>query len=375
MQRPSSPGPTFTLGNRPVPYFRALGALGLAAATAVSLTAAARGGAAGLGFQALLVGVGALTFLGLAMAEKVAAGRETLVYYHHEIAILLVIALVSWAAGRPVLAHLDASALGLGAFLAFGRVGCFCAGCCHGRPARAGCVYGQAHVREGFPAHLAGRTLIPVQLAEAAFAACLVGAGFAVVGEPAGRALGLYVTGYALARFALEGLRGDDGRPFWHGLSAARWTSLAVVASMAALAAVGALSGFTEHLLALVLLAAAAIWVARRAAPERWRPLDPRQVARLRRSAPSLAGSGPPRVVELGAGVRMSAGRTDGVEHVTLSRAGETLEDADAASLAILVAEPSGAADVECVAGVAGTFHVLLRGPTPRAHRTGASGR
>ena len=31
--------------------------------------------------------------------------------------------------------YLDATALGLGAFLACGRVGCTLAGCCHGRPA------------------------------------------------------------------------------------------------------------------------------------------------------------------------------------------------------------------------------------------------
>ena len=36
-----------------------------------------------------------------------------------------------------VAAGLDAAVLGIGAFLAFGRIGCLNAGCCHGRPARA----------------------------------------------------------------------------------------------------------------------------------------------------------------------------------------------------------------------------------------------
>jgi hypothetical protein len=373
MQPLRSPPPVLTLRRRTTLSFHALGALGLVAATSVSLLVAAASGLAP-GFQAGIVVVGVLTFLVLAMATKILAGRETLVYYHHEIAILAVTALICWATGRPVLAHLDATALGLGAFLVFGRVGCLCAGCCHGRPARGGCVYGEEHVRTGFPAHLAGRPLLPVQLIEASLVAGIVAVGLAMVGDPPGRAFAWYVTCYALVRFWLEGLRGDALRPFWRGLSAARWTSLAVVAVMTGLATAGALPGAREHVAALLILCAGAAWAASRAAPERWRPVDPRQVALLQRGDGVLlrASQGAPRVTDVGARVRLSAGRTEELLHFTLSRAGGALSDDDAASLAILIAERHGSAAVECLTGVAGTFHVVLRRPAVTSTRSAA---
>ena len=98
------------------------------------------------------------TFCLLAMTMKVVIGREALIYYHHEIAVLSVTAGLVALTGAPVLDHLDATALGLGTFLAFGRVGCLFSGCCHGRPARAGVRYGAAHP---VPRYLLGRRAVP----------------------------------------------------------------------------------------------------------------------------------------------------------------------------------------------------------------------
>src|SRR5262249_33355556 len=149
---------------------------------------------------------------------KVLLGREALIYYHHEIAVLAVTALAAWALGAPVAAHLDAQALGLGAFLAFGRLGCLCAGCCHGRPARrGGVVYGAAPEAGGVAAPRRGVPLVPVQAIEAAAVCALVVVAALASARP-GAAFALYVSGYAVIRFALETQRGDACRPYRHGL-------------------------------------------------------------------------------------------------------------------------------------------------------------
>ena len=41
----------------------------------------------------------------------------------------------------PVLSYLDVTVLSLGLFLAWGRLGCLMAGCCHGRPQNWGVRY------------------------------------------------------------------------------------------------------------------------------------------------------------------------------------------------------------------------------------------
>src|SRR5688572_5004142 len=106
------------IAGRELPAFRTCGWIGFAAGCAVA-------------FGAALVATAVATFLAVAMATKILAGRELLVYYHHEIAVLTAVGLAAWASGAPVLPHLDAMALAVGAFLVFGRIGCLLAGCCH----------------------------------------------------------------------------------------------------------------------------------------------------------------------------------------------------------------------------------------------------
>jgi cysteine sulfinate desulfinase/cysteine desulfurase-like protein len=89
-----------------------LGACGLVAAIAVAGgVCVARG--LSLETQAALVAVAVATFLALAMATKIMLGREALIYYHHEIAVLSISALGAWALGAPVAAALDVQALGI----------------------------------------------------------------------------------------------------------------------------------------------------------------------------------------------------------------------------------------------------------------------
>ena len=116
-------------------------------------------------------------------------------------------------------------------FHAFGRVGCFLNGCCHGIVSER---FGVA-----FP-HAAGSAsgvpYLPVQLFEAAGNAVLflALAHFSARCAGQGRALRAYLAAYAVMRFALEFLRGDAVRGVWWGLSTSQWISLGVLAVLCA---------------------------------------------------------------------------------------------------------------------------------------------
>jgi hypothetical protein len=181
------------------------------------------------------------TFFAVALAQLAITGRERLVYYHHEIAVLAVAGAVAAALQQPVLTHLDATAIGLGAFLAFGRAGCFLVGCCHGRPHRRGVRYEARHCHTGRSPALVGVRLFPLQLLEAALVALIVAAGasLALAGATPGSAFTWYVAMYAVVRFFLELARGDADRPYWRGFSQPQWLSLACAAAVAAAAAAG----------------------------------------------------------------------------------------------------------------------------------------
>src|SRR5262249_1709975 len=96
------------------------------------------------------------TFLGVITATKILVGEERIIYYHHEIGIVLISTVFLWAAQRPLLPYLDIVILGIGTFLACGRIGCLLVGCCHGRPWRWGVRYGAEHADAGFPPYLVG---------------------------------------------------------------------------------------------------------------------------------------------------------------------------------------------------------------------------
>ena len=68
-------------------------------------------------------------------------GEERIIYYRHEIAVMVVAALLLWLLRQPLLPYLDVTILGIGMFLTCGRMGCFMVGCCHGRPHDWGVCY------------------------------------------------------------------------------------------------------------------------------------------------------------------------------------------------------------------------------------------
>ncbi len=138
----------------------------------------------------------------------------------------------------PRAADLFAPALAVGH--AFGRIGCFLAGCCHGLPAGGwpGVTFTDP-VCEVNPA-LLGVPLHPVQLYEAAGNVLI----FVMLNKALNRALAgrlrpgtvicLYAVLYGALRFALEFLRGDDRGVSTLGLSPGQLTSAAVGAAAAA---------------------------------------------------------------------------------------------------------------------------------------------
>ncbi len=95
---------------------------------------------------------------------------------------------------------------------AIGRVGCFFAGCCHGRPPH------------------------PVQLYEAAGLALIAWscsgalAGVEAGARPVGSAFRCYALFYGLLRLMLDPLRGDGRPERWLGLSHQQGLALAIIA-------------------------------------------------------------------------------------------------------------------------------------------------
>ncbi len=354
---PDVPGPALRIAGRSVAAFQLCGVAGLIAAAALAQALVARAGGSALVMAAVIV-LACLVFLALAMAQKVVTGTERLVYYHHEIGVLLAAAALAAALGEPPLPYLDATAAGLGVFLAAGRCGCALAGCCHGRPARAGLRYGPRHVVDGFPRELLGVTLGPVQLVEAAWAAALAAlcAGLVLAGAAPGSALATYVVLYAVARFGLEFARGDDLRPAFAGFSAAQWTSLAVLAATTGLERAGVLPGGGLHAAALLLVAGtmALVALARRDAPL----FSAAHVRELARALGECAAAGAPRRTSLG--ISVSSAETAGRRHYALASERGRLRDRSAVRLGRLVARLERLAEpVDVMRGATGAVLVV----------------
>lgn len=109
---------------------------------------------------------------------------------------------------------------------AFGRIGCFCAGCCYGKPSPAGVVYNNpvGYAPVGIP-------LIPVQLYESVFCCLVFLILFSVDKKTQGKIniLPCYLMLYGIGRFVLEYLRYDYVRGNYFGLSTSQIISVVLV--------------------------------------------------------------------------------------------------------------------------------------------------
>ncbi|XXY52616.1 prolipoprotein diacylglyceryl transferase family protein [Sorangium sp. So ce269] len=228
------PRPALFRACQPRPTFLGMGTAGYYAALVVTLGAGLVAGRSLLVLSALSAACAA-SFFAWALLRKWIAGHESYVLMEHLWAAQLSCAGALLLLREPVLPYLDAVSLGLCAFLAAGRLGCLLVGCCHGMPSSVGIVYGEELVRGGFPKHLAGVRLFPVQLVEAAALVAIGLIGLLLLpASPPGHVLAWVLLSYAIVRFGLEGIRGDE-RPHLLGLSQSRWMAALEAAAAIAL--------------------------------------------------------------------------------------------------------------------------------------------
>ncbi len=104
---------------------------------------------------------------------------------------------------------------------AFGRVGCFCAGCCYGKPTDS--FLGIKFPELGYPVH-------PTQLYEAAFLFILFGVCFyLLMKKDFKHNMSVYLICYGIFRFCIEFLRADERGSFIGSISPSQFWSLLMV--------------------------------------------------------------------------------------------------------------------------------------------------
>lgn len=176
--------------------------------------------------------------------------------YHFQIGALILTIAVLELLREPVLPYLDVLVAGMIVYQVFGRLGCFMAGCCHGRPSSWGVRYGNKHAETGYLFFVQGVRLFPIQLVEALWLSVLAAGAIAIVagdGEP-GEAVSWYIVGYGAGRFAFEFFRGDTGRIMWRGFSEPQWTAMLLTALVTALGIAGVLPFHWWYVAVLVLM-------------------------------------------------------------------------------------------------------------------------
>ncbi|HET6146129.1 MAG TPA: prolipoprotein diacylglyceryl transferase family protein [Polyangia bacterium] len=145
---------------------------------------------------------------------------------------------------QPIAAFFDRVSVGAGLTFALVRTGCFLAGCDYGRPTAGiwgvrfprGSLAALDHVRRGFvPRGAPSLPVHPTQLYEVAVG--LIAGALAAIplarGRRDGSAFTVFLSSYAVGRFALELLRGDQDRGAAFGLTTAQWVSVALLAALA----------------------------------------------------------------------------------------------------------------------------------------------
>jgi phosphatidylglycerol:prolipoprotein diacylglycerol transferase len=150
--------------------------------------------------------------------------------------ILATIAGALWVRRRGLSAALmaDIAAPSLALGHAFGRLGCFAAGCCYGKPCDLPWAVTFSHAESLGPR---GVPLHPSQLYEAGLNFLL----FFILNAYArktdslgtGRVAALYVFSYSLIRLAVEFTRGDERGPVFLTLTATQWIVVAIFAAAA----------------------------------------------------------------------------------------------------------------------------------------------
>jgi len=281
--------PTFSSGRRRYSAYKICGYLGLTSAILLAVSLSLHR-ALSVWTMVGIVLVAVLSFVTLGMITKLITGEESYTCYHHQICVLLVtVALLSFQ-GEPVLPYLDVTILGLGMFLACGRVGCLMVGCCHGRPHHWGVRYREEHAAAGFPDFLVGVRLFPIQGVESIWVldTVIVGSLLVLAGSAPGEALAWYIISYGTGRFYFEFLRGDRTRPYFVGFSEAQWTSLLLMGALLATESLGFVPFHLWHWFVVGAIGLTMILLSRRRAAETGRSLQALTPVQVRELAPNL---------------------------------------------------------------------------------------
>jgi len=145
--------------------------------------------------------------------------------------VILAISGVMWYIRRkklPMLKTMDFMIVGLPLGHALGRIGCFLAGCCYGKPTTMpwGVTFTDPHSL--VPDHLLGVALHPTQLYESALNLLLFIFLHFSYKKPHkdGKILAQYLVFYGLMRFSIEFFRGDFRGGFFLGMSPSQLISL-----------------------------------------------------------------------------------------------------------------------------------------------------
>lgn len=122
--------------------------------------------------------------------------------------------------------YADAFAVALPLFHVFGRIGCFLAGCCYG----VECDFGFSYTHSLLEA-ANGVSRFPVQLLEAFCNLLLFAALYLCFQKKKaqGKLMAVYLCAYAVMRFFIEFLRGDEVRGHLWILSTSQWISLVLL--------------------------------------------------------------------------------------------------------------------------------------------------
>ena len=148
----------------------------------------------------------------------------------------------------PVLPTADFFIVGLPIGHAIGRIGCFLAGCCHGKPTNLpwGVTFTDPHSLVA-PQYLGTTSLHPTQLYEVAANLILFFILQYYYKKPHknGAVLAAYIIGYCVIRFVIEFFRGDFRGEYLWGLSPSQL--IAVLAIAVTLAAMRFLKKDTPH--------------------------------------------------------------------------------------------------------------------------------
>ncbi len=130
-------------------------------------------------------------------------------------------ALIWWFKNNQLNVYYSADFLAVGGSLVhgFGKVGCFLAGCCHGKQCASDNAFGLIFNAEHTAADPKGVPLYPVQLWDALLILAI--AVFLMYYRPRrkfdGELFMIYTLVYAIGRFITENFRGDDARGFLFG--------------------------------------------------------------------------------------------------------------------------------------------------------------